>query len=168
MFFIEFPVQDDRQWRLAAIRALREEQAAKNRELAEQRKRKIEQLNTLEEARKRRAEEIAIARAALIEAPRKRKGEEKDNTKRLLAEKEAQLVALRKQLEEATKDKDKPSGEEDNGIEDVGDAQGTDAEGVVVAASTNPEEESKEEEYLPAATENNITSPTTDEAALAQ
>ena len=97
--------EEERQRKLATIRALREEQAAKNRALAEQRKRKIEELNLAkqeaEEAKKRKAQELAVSRVTQGEAAQKKIAEERELAAKILAEKEAQLAELRRQLEEA-------------------------------------------------------------------
>lgn len=103
--------EEEKKKKLAAIRAMREEQAAKNKELAEQRKRKIEELQLAkkeaEEARKRRALELA----AEEKSAKSKAAEEREIAAKLLAEKELQLEKLRRELEEAKKAKKNKMGE---------------------------------------------------------
>ncbi len=77
--------------KLASIRAMREEQAAKNRALAEKREEKIKQMNELQERKRKIAEE-------------KKKRVEELQLKRdaILAAKEAELQELRQKLAEKT------------------------------------------------------------------
>jgi len=100
--------EDEKQKKLAAIRALREEQAAKNRELAEKRRRKIEEINAAEELRRKRAESIAAAKAAAL---RKRNEDLQYKRDALLAQKEAELQILRQKLAEKTRQRDSSSDE---------------------------------------------------------
>lgn len=98
--------ENEKQKKLAAIRALREEQAAKNRELAEKRRKKIEEINAAEELRRKRAESIAAAKAAAF---RKRSEDLQYKRDALLAQKEAELKILRQKLAEKTRQRDSTS-----------------------------------------------------------
>ena len=100
--------EDEKQKKLAAIRALREEQAAKNRELAEKRRKKIEEINAAEESRRKRAESIAAAKAAAL---RKRNEDLQYKRDVLLAQKEAELQMLRQKLAEKTRQRESSSDE---------------------------------------------------------
>lgn len=100
--------EDEKQKKLAAIRALREEQAAKNRELAEKRRKKIEEINAAEEIRRKRAESIAAAKAAAL---RKRNEDLQSKRDVLLAQKEAELQMLRQKLAEKTRQRESSSDE---------------------------------------------------------
>ena len=94
--------EEAKEKKLAAIRAMREEQAAKNRELAEQRKKKIEEMKAADEERRKRTELASAAKAAAL---KKRSEELRLKRDKLLAEKEAELRELRRQLEEKKKQK---------------------------------------------------------------
>ena len=82
------PVQEERQRKLTAIRATREAQAAKNRELAMQRKRKIDELNAAKSARESHVASSKGGMDVQLAAMR-----------RQIAMQEMQLAAMRRQTE---------------------------------------------------------------------
>lgn len=133
--------REERERKLAAIRAARQEQAAKNRELAEQRKRKIDEINAAARASEELWKKRAETRTSLLEAKKRRESEDGMSlAAKLLAEKEMQLEALRKQLDEARKAAggaiesgdeapDSHSGPDDHGTKQVGSPEGVDLRG---------------------------------------